>query len=198
MKGIEALNGELKKEVTEFLLLGFFQLLDSLVDWIHTQSIIRTPGMPNGKIFCTTPPVSRKLHEEAFKIVIRNPFQEIQVTHTNGVQVTFYVSAAPNLQVVINEESARSIAENWLNKSWSSFDEYAAVVNNARLLYFDDQSNAHWNGIICVCCEFQKSFICSDAIALAHTRGVYSIPAEHQVYLPMHNALLYRVAFLVF
>lgn len=120
--------------MTKILLLGFFQLLDGLVDWIHTQSMMRAPGMINGKVFCTTSPISRKIHEEAFKIVINNPCQEIQLAYKNGPHLTFYLSAASNLQVAIDEELAHNIAENWLNQSSSSFDEHAAVVNNARLL----------------------------------------------------------------
>lgn len=107
------------------------------------------------------------------------PFKKIQLTDRQGINVKFYISSAPHIQVKINNESAQNIAEKWLHKSWSSLDEYAAV-KNARLFYFD-ASDASQNAIICVCCDFQKRFICSDAVALAHVQQLYEIPTEHQV-----------------
>ena len=170
------------------MLLGFFQLLDGLVHWLHTQSMLRIPGITNEKAFCTTPPLNRAIHEEAFKIVLKNPFQEIELLDKNGQNVTLYISAAPHMQVLISEESAASIAQKWVHSSWETFDEYAATVKNARVLYLDEDSEANWKGIVCVCCDFQKSFLCSDAVALAHLKQLYQIPSEHQV---LYNTRFY-------
>jgi len=60
--------------------------------------MLRAPEVRNEKAFCTTPSITRAFNEEAFKLALRNPFQENTTYRSprNQCQALYLLSSTPS------------------------------------------------------------------------------------------------------
>ena len=123
----------------------------------------------------------------------------VNIADADG-NIVVYVSADPNKDLVIDEESATKIATLWYRKSWANFDEYAAMILTCRVLIVDATNPAAFRTVVCLCCDFQKQHVCVDCVAVATMLGKCVIPEEYKVlpYILMVSCFLYSFILLYF
>lgn len=161
--------------------MAFLRLLEEMSTYMHQQSCDRDPLRVNVKKFNTSVTPTTAQYEEAYGLTLKKDFfKRIEITF-EGKNIIVFVSADPNKDLIIDDITATSIASLWFQKSWSTFDEYCAMIVSTRLVIVDETNRANFHGVVCLCVDFQKRHLCIDAIAVASILQKCTIPENCKV-----------------